>query len=1345
MRAIRHTWWFRAAQGVAMTLAALLLCAVLFTSWLLGTSSGAKWLLTTALPYAQANLPENLQIDVQGIEAETLADIRIQSLTIADEEGVWLTVEDVVFIWHPTALWHRQFHAEEISAGKIHLARIPQAEETPPTDWEAQTDELIHALETLPETLQDKTLPPIRIDRFALGELQVNEGILAEPSRFTAKGQLDFTAQPARLAFSMDSLEGVDTHISADMKQEGQIAAFNADWKEAEGGILGSMLQLATPAPVNATVRSQLEGENLVSSANITAGDASLLEAETSIPQDNTPVLRMEALLPKPALLSPLASFSAPIQLNAQLEESRLHLLAQTAQFGEKDAPTATDITAEIDVHLDTSEAPFLVEHTLRATLPQESDEPRIASVVLKAEGDAEEWKLISLNAALGKDITASASGLFNLASGKAQLNGQAEIPAASLSYTLDATDVLSDKPQAELRAALDAWKQPLPAPADTVLAAPITFSAHTESTNNVLPDIVFALKNAAINGEGRFYSNATGTEAQAIAEITVDGLPAALTLSLRHLANMEGNIEALSKNLRLATAYAITSEEVLLNDVALEGGKSVKLNGDIRINTSAATATGGLNGYIRSPVFLNALGVSLPEFSAQTGKTSLQLKAPGGTQHITLRYNAGAVTLDRTALAADVKLNADVQLPAKRPPQINASLKATQVANPVALDQWTVTAKGDTDALNINTSGENETQKTAFSARSTLSLNEGIKLTLSHLQAAWQKNNTLSLAKPATLRYGDALTLSEIDLRINNSGSITAKADLQETRSSAALTIQNVPMYVIPFGALQNTKGMLNGKFNLSGTPNNPAATMRVEISDLQQNYPNTSRLYEQVLTATLNAELRQDVLSAQFSANAPDADSFAAASFTLPVNVTLPPRAFAFTPKGDMDGALRADLVLGPFMPLLMPDGVYGTGHLLADMRIRGSFDSPRISGTASLDSGQIEVLQTGTLISDLTFDLEANGSEIVLRNGKATDADKGTVDFSGTVGLTPSLPMDVKTAFTSFVAMRHTNATATVTGDASLKGDLSDATLKGDWTVNSARITISANGGGSVPEIRVIEVESLDAPLESEAFIDMSEAERKAAREKRRAERPFAQNLKLNISINAENQIFLDGFGLNAELKGAVDISGTADKPKLGGKMETVRGRWEFFGRTFTITRGRAQFSEENLTAPLIDLRAETETDDITAIAQITGTTENPNIDFSSVPSLPKDEILSRVMFGRNLSSISPYQALQLADMLRSLSSGGSSMNPLSKLQNALGIDELKINSDSGDSENVTVGVGKYLQENIYLEVEGGSAEESGKVSVEVDLTPRISVETEARQNAESAVRLNYKYDY
>lgn len=1332
-------------RGLVTAGAALLLCVVLFASWLLGTSSGAKWLLTTALPYAQANLPEDVRIDVQGIEAETLADIRIRTLTIADADGIWLTVENLVFVWQPAALWHRQFHAEDISAQRVHLARIPQAEASPATDWEAQTDEIIHTLETLPETLQDKTLPPLRIDRFALGELQLDKGILAEPSRFTADANLNFIAQPASLAFAMHSLQGVDTHITATMQQEARVAAFSADWKEAEGGILGAILQLGTPAPVTVTIRSELEGENLLTHADILAGDAPLLTAQTTIPQDDTPVLGLTARLPQPSLLAPLSAFHSPIRLDAQMEESRLHLLAQTAHFGKPDSPTATDITAEVDVHLDTSAAPFVVEHTFRASLPQEAGDARIASLVLKAEGDAEAWKLVSLNAAVGTDITATASGMLNLASGKAELQGRADTPAASLSYQLDATDAFSGNPAAKLQATLDAWKQALPAPTDTVLAAPITFTARTEPTDGAVPDIVFALTNTAIDGKGRLYTSAANAEPQVIAEIAVEGLPAPLTLSLRHQANQQGNVEALSKNLRLATHYAITPDAVTLDDVILEGGKAVKLQGDLRINTAQSTASGVLDGFIRSPAFLNALGISPPDITAQTGKTVLELAAPNGEQRVSLRYDAGAVTQGNTPLAADVKLKADMRLTAEEAPFINATLSATQLTSPVALDEWTTTLRGTTDAMDINSSGKNETQQTEFSARSTLSVNDGVKLTLSHLQAAWQKDNSFALVKPTTLQYGDALTLSELDLRINESGRITAQANLTENSSSAALKINNVPMYAIPYGALQNTKGMLNGKLNLSGTPTAPLATMRVEISDLQQNYPNTTRLYNQMLTATLNAELRQDVLSAQFSANAPDADSFAAASLTVPVEINLPPRAFAFTPKGDIDGALRADLVLGPFMPLFMPDGVYGTGHLLADMRVRGSLDSPRISGAASLDSGQIEVLQTGTLINDLSFELAASGGEITLRNGKASDGGKGTVEFAGTVGLNPTLPMDIETAFKSFVAMRHTNATATVTGDASLKGDLDEAILKGDWTINSARITISTGGGGSVPEIRVIEVESLDAPLESEEYIEMTEAERQAAREKRRAQRPFAHKLALDIAIKADNQIFLDGFGLTAELKGAVDISGTAARPKLGGKMETVRGRWEFFSRTFTITRGRAQFSENNLTAPLIDLRTETETDDITAIAQITGTTENPDINFTSIPALPKDEILSRVMFGRNLSSISPYQALQLADMLRSLSSGGSSMNPLSKLQDALGIDELKINSDSGDSENVTVGVGKYLQENIYLEVEGGSAEESGKVSVEVDLTPRISVETEARQNAESAVRLNYKYDY
>jgi translocation and assembly module TamB len=66
-------------------------------------------------------------------------------------------------------------------------------------------------------------------------------------------------------------------------------------------------------------------------------------------------------------------------------------------------------------------------------------------------------------------------------------------------------------------------------------------------------------------------------------------------------------------------------------------------------------------------------------------------------------------------------------------------------------------------------------------------------------------------------------------------------------------------------------------------------------------------------------------------------------------------------------------------------------------------------------------------------------------------------------------------------------------------------------------------------------------------------------------------------------------------------------------------------------------------------------------VTVNVNVSGRAFNPQITFSSVPGLPQDEILSRVLFGSSISSISTLQAVQLASSLNSLRGSGGGLNP------------------------------------------------------------------------------------
>jgi autotransporter translocation and assembly factor TamB len=62
-----------------------------------------------------------------------------------------------------------------------------------------------------------------------------------------------------------------------------------------------------------------------------------------------------------------------------------------------------------------------------------------------------------------------------------------------------------------------------------------------------------------------------------------------------------------------------------------------------------------------------------------------------------------------------------------------------------------------------------------------------------------------------------------------------------------------------------------------------------------------------------------------------------------------------------------------------------------------------------------------------------------------------------------------------------------------------------------------------------------------------------------------------------------------------------------------------------------------------------------------------------------------------------------------------------------------------------ETGSVKAGKYLREDIFVEVESGLGEAGNKARVAWELTPNISVESSVDEKSNSAFDLNWKFDY
>jgi translocation and assembly module TamB len=313
-----------------------------------------------------------------------------------------------------------------------------------------------------------------------------------------------------------------------------------------------------------------------------------------------------------------------------------------------------------------------------------------------------------------------------------------------------------------------------------------------------------------------------------------------------------------------------------------------------------------------------------------------------------------------------------------------------------------------------------------------------------------------------------------------------------------------------------------------------------------------------------------------------------------------------------------------------------------------------------------------------------------------------------------------------------VRHDNAKVTMDGTLKLSGTLTDLLLEGQLQIVNGEFRIPER---LPPEIVQLDVEEIHRP-------GGGAAEGKGT--PRKAAPPRSRHLKLDVSLESSGQIFLTGRGLNSEWKGILHARGNSDAPVVTGNLSVVRGHADFLGKRFDLGRGVIAFDGAVPPSPQLDVLAEARTKSITAQLEIGGPIKNPNIELSSDPALPSDEILSRLLFGRSVTDITPFQAVQLALAANTLAGGGG-FDLMGRTRKILHVDQLEVKNLEGDKDEATVSAGKYLTETVYLEVEKGLGPKSGKASVEWEATPNIGIETEVGENADAGMGINWKWNY
>ncbi len=438
------------------------------------------------------------------------------------------------------------------------------------------------------------------------------------------------------------------------------------------------------------------------------------------------------------------------------------------------------------------------------------------------------------------------------------------------------------------------------------------------------------------------------------------------------------------------------------------------------------------------------------------------------------------------------------------------------------------------------------------------------------------------------------------------------------------------------------------------------------------------------------------------------------------------------------DGAGNLRSGNLLGTAQwngPAEALWGLIGTdandvrGPLKISANISGTGAAPSATGTVEMRGGRYENVSLGMIINNVDVDGRFVGPNLAITRASGNLSAGGSIEGNGTVDLSleRGLPSTFQLQLRKAAVLKRDDLEAVVSGPVTVNYSSIGGSVSGKLSIDRARIRAGSPTAEAIADISVREINKPRSVSVTKQVVTNA--------------KPWA----LDLTLNAAEKIFISGLGLNSEWSGSVNVAGTSTAPRLLGRMQILRGEYEFAGRRFNVDRGDISFQGAYPINPVLAIQASARAGDSTAIIRIAGTALRPNIAFTAQPSLPQDEILSRLLFGTSVQSLSALEAVQLAAALNQLGSAKGGLNVMGSIKRATGIDRLRVlPADAATGRSAALSGGKYLTDRIYLEVATDGRGYTA-TTIEVDVTRTLSILSQIATLGGTNVGVKWSKDY
>ena len=754
----------------------------------------------------------------------------------------------------------------------------------------------------------------------------------------------------------------------------------------------------------------------------------------------------------------------------------------------------------------------------------------------------------------------------------------------------------------------------------------------------------------------------------------------------------------------------AVMLEELDLKVGSVTAKGAATIAPDDTIFGTLAVVAGNLDDL--SPLLLTRMTGAL--------SADIKLAVDDGRQMVSVKTRGADLRVADIAVAK-VEGHAVLKAPLAQP-EIDAALSADGITTAgERVSRLHLTAIGRAGVIDLAASARVHALDVEARGR----LTTGDKLRVELASASTRRgNHRVALAGPASFTLADGtVDISGLEIlvdrgRVGIQGRVGRSLDL--TAKARAVPLAVAAMVAPGLGL----SGTLDGEISVGGTVEAPQGRYRMTVAQVE--FVQFKAAGAPPLDITLAGALRGQAADI-------DATLVAGQGTLVRVKGALPLSA-----RGTLDLTVRGTLDAALTDARLAEGGRRLSGRVALDVRATGAPERPALTGTVTLAEGGYTDALAGMRLDDLQAHLTVHGTELIIDSASATTPNGGTLAVDGQVRLDPiagfpgSIRVEGRNAalfddgITAVVADLALNLTGPLTKQPRISGKID--TVSVDINVAERQPAALKPLAGT---------RHIHAPVAVTERLDRA-ARKTEAQRARRLRTPVFKAL-LDIAVSSPGRVFAHGHGLNAELAGDLTITGFSDQPNIVGSYASVRGRLDVLGTRLDFSRGRMTFSGDLM--PELDFLAETKAGDVTVLVAVTGPATQPELAFTSQPSLPQDEVLSYLLFSKTTATLSPFQALHLAQAIAQFSGTGGE-GAFERLRRSLGLDSLDIRADSGGA---SAGFSRAISDRVTIGIKAGATPGQSGVSAEIGLTRNLRLKNEVDSRGGSSIGLGAEWQY